>query len=523
MPHPVCQPVVEMSHVSGTSLSRPEPPWPEILAYVSAERWRAVGAFLVIFVPALIISALLPPRYQASATLAVLPAPEFTVRPDAGSKDQNNSALALDQIMKTETEILASDRLHDTSLAVLDIAKIYPDLGESSSTAWPARFAAWLLRPWFSSVGSAPEKARATALRRFADHLTIRASKDANVVVASFTHAKPEWAARALNTLLATYARLRTRLYDDPQLAAVTAQMQTAQNAAATAAARLAAFKSEHGISDFAAQRDLLLKRLSDVRQALQDALTAAAEQGVRERALATAVRTVRPIDLYREDDRDARLQTLDDGLTELRGRLAAARVHYLESSRMVADLRRQIGAREAERARRAADSSPSVQRTGRPPSLDPLLVDRARAAVDRSAAVQRARSLSQTESALTAELAALQNQEQTLDVLEREKDRRDETLRTASRVFAERRLTESEDTLRLANVRVIQPAQMPLRPTLLKPLIVLAGAVMGAFASLGMLVCGFLTRATFLTGEGLAAATDLPVLAVLPRQAVPA
>ena len=48
-----------------------------------------------------------------------------------------------------------------------------------------------------------------------------------------------------------------------------------------------------------------------------------------------------------------------------------------------------------------------------------------------------------------------------------------------ASRAAAEQRLTEAEDERRLANVRIIQPARVPQRPTWTKALICIAGLFM--------------------------------------------
>ena len=76
------------------------------------QAWRnrrvATWIFGAILSLSLVLAALMPARYRASATLAVLPAPEFTVRPDAGSREQAANPLAMDQIMKAETEISAA-------------------------------------------------------------------------------------------------------------------------------------------------------------------------------------------------------------------------------------------------------------------------------------------------------------------------------------------------------------------------------------------------------------------------------
>ena len=78
----------------------PALPLSEFLFHAYEHRWRALKVFGAVLAVALIAAALITPSYRATAVLAVLPSPEFTVRAAAGSHDANASALALDQIMK---------------------------------------------------------------------------------------------------------------------------------------------------------------------------------------------------------------------------------------------------------------------------------------------------------------------------------------------------------------------------------------------------------------------------------------
>ena len=189
----------------------------------------------------------------------------------------------------------------------------------------------------------------------------------------------------------------------------------------------------------------------------------------------------------------------------------------------MVSDLQRQVTAREAERERLASNPQPSVQRSGRPPSLDQLELDRARAVAERDAAAGRVQSLAHAVAGLAGEAAALGASERELRSLQRQHDLAEETLRAATRVLAERRLTEAEDALRLANVRVIQPARVPQRPTKLKPFVALAGLLGGAGLAGGVLFWGFVSRPSFFTAKGLAEATGLPVLGIFRAEPMPA
>ena len=512
-------------------------PFGEFLAHMHARRHGAAWIFGAVFASALTIAALLPFHYSATASLAVLPSPEFTVREDAGSRAFNNSALAMDQIMKAETEILGSDELHQAAIldlsaqasrppdaeALIGIAILYPDLGphEQSGPVWNGIKAAihFALSPWRIASTPGREPGLDRALARFSSNLRVLPAKDSNVISVSFTHTDPAMSARALNSMLTRYAARRQVIYNDPQLA-------VAQHAASGAAAlvrqadmALAAFKALHGYSDYQTERDLLLRRHSQAEQIAADAHTTVMQSQARVDSLDAEIhRLPKKVGLYREDDFDTRLQSINDKVLDLKAQLATARVHYRDSSKVVTALQSQLAAQMDERRRIAGDSTPSVSRTGRSLALDPLLVDRAHAIADRDGARVQVIAVLQQANELSGQLKTLNADESTFADLTRVKVAADESFVAANRAAAEQQLTEAEDTRRLANVRIIQPARVPQRPTSAKLIVCAAGILLGALAACCWLLLKFTTETTFLTAAGLASATGLPVLGVFQK-----
>jgi uncharacterized protein involved in exopolysaccharide biosynthesis len=118
------------------SLPESPPSLREFAYHLHAERHRALTTFALVVAAFLVAAALLRPSYRATATLAVLPAPEYTVRGAAGSHDSSTVSLALDQIMKAETAILDSDDLHAATLRKLGPAAVYPAIYAPPRTAW---------------------------------------------------------------------------------------------------------------------------------------------------------------------------------------------------------------------------------------------------------------------------------------------------------------------------------------------------------------------------------------------------
>jgi uncharacterized protein involved in exopolysaccharide biosynthesis len=501
----------------------PAIPFVEVMAHVRARRPRAFLVFACVFVASLLVAAILPPRFYATAILAVLPAPEFTVRQDAGSRTFSTGALAMDQVMKAETEILQSTDLHEAALQNIGLPQVYPDLDPLAAgivehvLREAGRF---VLSPWVAYRKDTEATRLDAALHRFDNDLSALPSKDANVIEVTFRHRDGAIAAQIVNALLSGYARRRERLYDDPQAAIVRHETEHLGDAVSAADAALAGFKARHAISDYASERDLMVRRQSAAAQALADEDAAANEQRARLVMLNRQIDLIpASVTLYREEDADTRLQTIDASLVDMRSQIAAARVHYRDSSHKVTDLTTQLKAREAERALLARDKTPSVERAGRSLASDSLLLDRARAATEEAAAVARGGSLRRELQDVAARLAALTGEEAALADLDRRKAAADAAFASASQVLAERQMTEAEDALRLANVRVIQPARTPLHAAPIPLLVIIAGTLLGALAACVWCISGILIHPTLLTAEGLGHATGLPVLGVFPDE----
>ena len=479
-----------------------------------------------VFALALLLAAIVPPSYRASATLAVLPSPEFTVRAAAGSHELNASALVMDQIMKAETEILGSADLHRATIEKIGPATLYPDVFAPAPRNLVRRIGhtvlAALLSPWHVPPADEAAARQERGIQHFKHDLSVLPAKDANVISVTFDARAGATAAATLNTMLALYAQRRATLYDDPQLDIVRREAEAGRQAVADADEHLAAFKREHAISDYDSERDLLIRRRSAAEQSAQDNATAVSEHAARLDALTAAISAEHPtIGIYTEQDADARLQNVNAGQEAVLARLAAAREKYRETSRMVTGLRAELAAHQAEQARLNRDATLSVVRQGRNPTIDPLRLDRARELGEVAAARARLQAQLQDTIHLSQTLNVLDADEASLAGLQRLRASADDTYRAASRILAERHLSEAEDARRLANVRVIQPATAPQSPRATPTLVIAAGLLFGALTAFGWVVAAFMRKPVFLTGEGLAAASGLPVLAVFERRFV--
>ena len=499
---------------------QPAPSLKEFLYHAYDQRRPALTLAGAILSLALVLAAVMPAKYRATATLVVLPSPEFTVREAAGSHESSSSALALDQIMKAETEILGSDDLHAAVLRQAGAARLYPEVFAPAARGVLARMLHAVadagLSPWRTRPKDQAAARQEQGLHRFHSDLAVLPAKDSNVITVTFDNKDGAQAAAAVNALLDVYATRRTRLYDDPQQALVRHEAASAADASAHADQALAAFKKLHAISDLGQERALLLQRRSQAEQGREDQGAAVA---ALEAQLAVLGRLERAepdtIGMYEERDPDVRLQNANAGLQELRTKLAAARDKYKDGSRVVTGLRAEIAASEAEAARLSRNGAASVVRKGRNPSLDPLHLDRARVTAELAAAEAKLDSMQGQVRQLGLALDELDGQEAGLAVLERQRATAEQAFHETSRILADRHLSEAEEARRLANVRIIQSALVPQHPRATSLLVIAAGFVFAALGAFGWMVAMFILRPVFMTGEGLASATGLNVLAV--------
>ncbi len=498
----------------------------EIATSAWADRRRIRRAMAATLALAALLAVLVPARYVTSSSLVVLLGSEFTYRPEAGTAQNVSSALGADQIMKAEVEILGADDLHEATLRRVGLDRVYPGFDDPPGPlARLAAAIAGLPRAACEAVGLPVPALRdidpvsLAVARRFDTDLVVEAAKDANVLTVTFRNRDPEVAAEVVNTLVALYLERRHALYGDVQSATVQTQVRTLSDTLGQADAALAAFKASHDIDSFGLQRDLLLHRRDDLARALADSDASRAQLSARAasiaRQLASTPASVRG---YTEDDPDSRAATLNAGLQDLRGRAADLATRYLPDSRVMQDARAQVAAREAELARLRADRSASVQRQTRNPTLDALSLDGDRAGTDLRAETARGAALAADARAVAAALHELGDSDEALQQLERRREVADSAFRASAKVLEDRRMVEAVAAERATNVRVIQPARVPLRPRRLTLPILAAGVVFSLLAGAGTAVLSDATRPGFLSPEQVERRLGLPVLACIPE-----
>ncbi len=489
------------------------------------DRRRILAAGGVVMALAVVLALVIPAKYVASSSLLVLLGPEYTVRPQAGTPAAATNTFDRDQILKSEIEILGSPALHEATMRRVGLASIYPDYLDPPGLL--ARVKAWAaaqLRDAEAAVGITvkppvtPDPVQ-VALREFDRNLDVLAVKDGSVLELEFRHPDADTAATVLNTLMAEYLQRRRALYEDLQSGAVERQVAGLRTELDAANARLAAFKAAHDISNYETERDLLLQQRNGLQGDLHSAEMAVAQSRARLGALTTELAaSPATITEYADHDSDARAATLRAGIEELQAKQADLAAHYLPDSRPMQEAAAGIALRQQELRRLRAETDASATRIGRNPVHDGIDLDRVRSAAELQASLAQRDAAAGAVATLDATLRTLDADEVELQKLTRAASLAEDALHDLTRVLAERRVVEQIDAMRAANVRIVQPAEVPVRPRSLTLPILLAGTLLAGMAAAAAAVLGEALRNHIASAASLERTLGVPVLAVLPE-----
>jgi uncharacterized protein involved in exopolysaccharide biosynthesis len=439
----------------------------DLLASICRDRRRIAIAMLLTLAVGVAATFILKPRYIAEATLLVLLSPDYGPQTIAGLPDSGGGMLDRDAFLKSEIEILTSPSLEEAAMERVGPARLYP-----------TTFAPPSLLKRIKGALFGTHDPTALAAESFAKSFDATADKTGNIIKLSFRDRDPALAAAAVNAVIAVYFERRHELYRDAQSDSLGAQADTLRAQVEAAEQALADFKSKSGIINYDTQRELLLRQRDDLTRDLQqgDSQAAAAEQS-QAAAAAQLGRTSQ--DVVISDEIDTR--------------------------------------RAAEMARVGATATGSTVRRGRSTVYESLDLDRKRAAVSLQAARARQERDVQQLSAVQASLAQLETNEVELSRLTRARDLVAQNDQAVEKALGERRLVETVQANRDSNVRVIQAALPPDRPTNLRLVVLAAGVLLSLFAGVATALLGHMFRRGYISPETLERRLGVPVLASIP------
>jgi chain length determinant protein EpsF len=323
-------------------------------------RWLRVALTFAAVVGAVVAFTLaLPPRYDASAVVAV----EMSGLDPIGGSSVFKPAGAVSTHVATQVDILRSEEVALGALRSLGLPQ-----DERWRAEWQRRTQGQgELEPWIATQ----------LLRR----LDVRPSRDSNVITVSYASPDPAFSAAVANAFVRSFMATTLQMQTGPARrfnAFFEERAKPLRAALEEARARLSAYEKEHGVA-VGEEPDAESVRLAELNSqlvGLQDAAAEAANRGKQARAAPGEMREVR---------NDPEVAVLTGELVRLEGHLAELKSEYGERHQAVIQARQSI--RDA-RARLDAAMKRTAESLAAPSRIIDARLAETRAAVERQRAL---------------------------------------------------------------------------------------------------------------------------------------
>jgi polysaccharide biosynthesis transport protein len=294
-------------------------------APVLRARWRRVVLTWAATVAAVLaVSLALPPRYQASATVAV----EMSGVDPIGGQAVFKPAGAVSTHIATQTQIMKSEEVALGALRSLGLHKDRKWLDEwQRSTGGRGDFEAWLA---------------GQLLRR----LDVRPARDSNVLTLAYTSPDPGFSAAVANAFVKSFIDTTVQMQAGPARrfnSFFAERAKPLREELEQARARLSAYEKEHGVA-VGEEHDVESARLAELTSqqvTLQDAAAEAAKLYKQARAAPGDMREVR---------NDPEVAVLTGELARQQGQLAELKSEFgeqhpavIQARQSIADVRRRL------------------------------------------------------------------------------------------------------------------------------------------------------------------------------------
>lgn len=430
----------------------------DILTVFFKHKTAILTVFFVTAATAATAAFILPPTYEATSTLLIKIGREHIYRPEVGAI---NPTLVVDReaTINSEVRIATSRDLVQRTLEALTVREVYP-MSEGDT------------------VNEAILKAQ--------DKLTVKQDKNSNVIEINFQHKNPEVAAKFVNTLVDFMKEKHLRIFSDPNASFLEKQVESYKQKLQESNSNLESYKKQNGLSSLGEERHLLLEHLKEMDVALKSVQRDTL--GQRQRLLSLEKQQANipeHISLSSITEEHHPLDNAKTSLLEFRRKEQELLTKYTESSRFVTEIRKQIAMVEIFIREQEAQSADRVTK-GKNPVYQQMEIEVYQATANLQGLSSKEHEIKEQISQLQTKLAHLDGHERALAALELQVSTDRNNYEMYSRKAEEAGISEEMDRLKMANISVIQPAFVPIKPV--KPnkaLTILSGLVVGCLAGI--------------------------------------
>ena len=438
----------------------------DILTALFKHKIKIIAVFLLVFgISAGYIFSLVP-HYQARATLILKIGREHIFRPEVGKESQivkYNSKAALQSAMK----IISSTDLVRQVVSTIGVEKLYPELVDPSL-----------------GIKNPLE----VAVLVFLGKLSSTPVEDSSVLEISYLNPQPRVAAEALNLLIEFLKEKHLRVFSDPKASFLTKQLQVYQEELERSEEKLQAFRHKHDLSSpLLEQQTRLLNQRATLDSNYKKIKNELQGLSGKIASLDTQMKTILeniPVSTIEEG---GNLEKAKNDLFALKREEQKLLTKYTETSLPVLTLRKEIDLVEKYVLEEQKNERANTVASGKKAMYSKL-------EGERMAAVSESTTLQASSHVIALQIEDLDKKIQRLDelnkemiVLERKRATDEQNYNSYLGRVEEARVTEEMDRLKLANISVIQSAEVPRRPAGRSPkILLLLGAVLGVLAGTG-------------------------------------
>jgi uncharacterized protein involved in exopolysaccharide biosynthesis len=469
----------------------------DFLTVVFKHKTKILIIFFSIVLATTLISLIIPPVFETKTTLLVKYGREYLNQPEVGTAPPGTSMyLSQEEIINSEVQILRSPELAKKVIEALRIENMYPEL-----------------------VKDPPKKMSPmdAAVIQFGKSLAVEGVRKSNVINVSFRHEDPRMAAKTVNKLVELYKVKHLEVFSTPHSSFLEGQVAALRQKLAVSQNNMESYKQKNRVYSLEEQRTLLLKQRTDLDTELLNTRNTVDEL---ERKLSTLRAQTRTLSqnksLYTPTERDKII-------VDARSRLLALQLSeqellrkYTENNRLVVDTRKEIQMVKNFLGEQEKDIQSKVQ-TGNVVYQE---AHRALVTTEADLSAQKAKlaTLGGQLKQLDGAIKNLDLSEKEMLNLKRELTTDEKNYQAYSDKMEEARLTDDMNRLKLANISVIQPALVPVKPLFPRmKLNVALSIVFGALGAIGYALFSERNSHGLVTPEIAEKRLNLVVLAAIP------
>ena len=446
---------------------------------------RVVIAFLVPFILAAIVAAMAHPVYVAETRLLILLGDD-TVMKNPLTAVMPSLSVDRAQVVKAETEILASRELAMATVQAVGLQRIYPRM-------------------------HGPNDLQAAA-EQFQRDLGIENVPQSNVIRITLRSGDPRVAAEALYKLVGAYQVRRRTIFQQNSQGTVDTEMRSLEQQLNQVEAKLQQFSIDHGFADFQLeftadqnQQIALKTEIHNLDQQLSQRV------GRLTQLDKSSDETPAVADLATDYVRSQQLDALSASLLSLQNQRRDAAAEYVDGSPVIAELDRRIAKVQADIAAVPAQQVSAVRRGVNPVHQD-LDTQRHASQADIAALSQGKAEAEAALAKVNARIDELVKLGPEYRDMMRERTLLEDAAAQLAKGSQENKLAATVSNSQ-ANVRVLQAASPPLTARTGRAVMIASGVVVGLIAAAGITVVSAALLQSMLTPNDLEQKLATPVV----------